>query len=276
VVLVFNEPEIGVAKAEILLKAGADVNAQNPSGATVLHEAAEVSDLDLFKTLVEAGADVNIATKHGTTSLMQLHRNEPKIGAGKAEILLKAGANVNAKVSSGRTALHYAAFGSPDLAKTLLVAGADINAVDDHGFTPLALAAGADTNQPVEERVALLKLLLDSGADIRPSQPVLPEHVSIVPLERAAGNSEPEVVRVLLAAGCPVNEGDTYGTTPLMTAARSSTPEIVQVLLEAGADVTRRDDLRGDTALDVARRSKKQAAAEITSMLEAAMKKATP
>ncbi|MDR1045260.1 MAG: ankyrin repeat domain-containing protein [Candidatus Adiutrix sp.] len=224
---------------------------------------------------VAAGADVNAADeRYGTTPLMVLVWNESKIGAAKAEILLKAGADVNAKDSLGETALHRAAeFGSLDLVKTLLAAGADVNAVDNLGHTPLARASRIAPPLPAEEHVALLKLLLDSGADVRPGQPVIPGQPRMTPLLGAARASAPEVVQLLLEAGCPVDEGTEAGFTPLMSAAvKNSNPETVKVLLTAGADVTRRDD-KGETALDKVRHNKSPAAAEIYSMLEAAVKK---
>ena len=56
--------------------------------------------------------------------------------------LLKQQANVNSRSADGATALHWAAYwGDLDMADLLLRAGADVNAKDDLGVAPLALAS---------------------------------------------------------------------------------------------------------------------------------------
>jgi ankyrin repeat protein len=72
------------------------------------------------------------------------------------EILLKAGADVNAKNTGGYTALHYASANNPSPAvlEVLLKAGADPRAVDNEGKTPHAAA------KP-ENRDILWKAMMD-------------------------------------------------------------------------------------------------------------------
>ena len=52
-----------------LVEKGADVNATNKDGRTVLHSAADSGQLDVVKWLVEKGADVNATDKDGKTVL---------------------------------------------------------------------------------------------------------------------------------------------------------------------------------------------------------------
>ena len=55
------------------------------------------------------------------------------------------------------------------------------------------------------------------------------------PLHAACSNGHVECVRVLLAAGAPVEVRDSRGETAFMTAARTGAPECARVLLAAGA-----------------------------------------
>ncbi len=66
--------------ARALLRAGADINAQNEIGETPLHVAAWKNDVEMVRLLVEAGADINarcifdetpleVAQKNGSTAV---------------------------------------------------------------------------------------------------------------------------------------------------------------------------------------------------------------
>lgn len=86
-----------------LIKAGADVNAQNDDGQTALMLGARsIIDNAKVNDLIEAGADINAQDNNGKTALM--YACNPKV----LNALIDAGADVNARDSEGKMAIDYA------------------------------------------------------------------------------------------------------------------------------------------------------------------------
>ena len=158
----------------ILLDAGANPNAQlklfppyravGPDrgadmmltmGATPLLRAAKAGDVEAVRLLLQHGANPNLPNIQGVTPLMAAaglgsneidtrgrFKTQPDQVA-SIDLLVKAGADVNAHDSRGQTALHGAAlFGYDDVIKDLVAHNADINAKDAKGMTPLDSAMG--------------------------------------------------------------------------------------------------------------------------------------
>ena len=74
-----------------------------------------------------------------------LHLAAVKNDFARAEVLLKAGADPNAKNNDGYTPLHLAVgVNASKAAEVLLKAGADPNAKNNTGFTPLHATAGGE------------------------------------------------------------------------------------------------------------------------------------
>ncbi len=154
-------------KAEVvkaLLARGANVNARDSyRGETALMWAAGKNNVDAIRMLIEFGADLKLRTPNavrpsGSEDVGADHRMpEPTsftaflfavrgrhIGAAKA--LLEAGANVNDKLSDGRSALVVAcANGHWELASLLVDRGADPN-MADAGWN----AASVDSGTPAQ------------------------------------------------------------------------------------------------------------------------------
>lgn len=117
------------------------------------------NNVDCVKVLLKAGADVNAKDKDGITTLM---RAVLKGHTDCVKTLLKAGADVNAKLKDGSTALMIAAtLGYADCVKALIAAGADINAKEDKkGYTALMFAVDlrqTDCVKALREAVANAK-----------------------------------------------------------------------------------------------------------------------
>jgi ankyrin repeat protein len=90
---------------ELLHRAGADVNYCRVGGRTPLTGAASVRSLATVAYLLTAKADVNKRDGTGTTPLLEVATTVLLESVAITELLLKAGADRNARTSDGKTAL---------------------------------------------------------------------------------------------------------------------------------------------------------------------------
>lgn len=142
---------------QMLLAAGADVNAQNNAGETVLMMLDDDATSELIWDLLNAGAKVNWKDKEGNTPLLEAAScNNLEL----LKTLLETGAEVNAKNKLGQTALMRAAGeGLINNVRMLLLAGGDINARDKEGGNALFYANDASQS-------ATVRFLRSQGADL--------------------------------------------------------------------------------------------------------------
>ena len=142
----------------LLIKAGADVNAVKTRGGSALHDAAYKNHPEIAQLLIDAGADIEAKNRHGETPL---HRTAWQGSVETLHVLLQAGADVNILTTGWIRggALHYAALRNhPAIAQILIDAGADIDAKTDYGATPLRYAAQ-------EGNTGVARILLEAGAN---------------------------------------------------------------------------------------------------------------
>lgn len=81
-----------VTVGELLVAAGADVNAEAYDGTTALMQVAQTGNIKLYELLVKTGAHINHADNKGYTPLMHAIENDKNNVAKK---LISAGADVN-------------------------------------------------------------------------------------------------------------------------------------------------------------------------------------
>jgi ankyrin repeat protein len=162
-------------------------------GTTPLHWAAYRDDVVKAEVLVRAGANVSVANRYGITPLSLACTNG---SSAMIKLLLKAGADPNSTIPGGETALMTAArTGKVDAVRALLSAGADVEGREaKRGQTALMWAAAEGNTQVVEE-------LLKAGADFR-----TPLGTGFTPFLFAVREGRAGVVRALLKAGADVNE----------------------------------------------------------------------
>jgi ankyrin repeat protein len=253
-----NAAVVGSADAmAYLVRAGADVNAQNAFGTTALMMS--ITQPAKVTLLLDHAANVNLASKQGRTALFLAAMSDPS--AEVVRLLLARGADLHAKDSLQNTLLDAAATGN-DLAtiRLMIDAGLDVNAAGVTGFTPLIISAYHDNLESV-------RLLLAKGAKVNAvalGPALLPAMdpasgpvalASVTALLGAAANGSPELVKALLDAGAGVNAKDGRGMTPLMLAvARTNQHEpVIRMLLDRGAD-PKTPSGAGESAQDWARK----------------------
>ena len=173
------------------------------------------------------------------------------VGNGKPEVvklLLDNGADPKLPNAHGRTALHIAAYNTDIImAKLLINAGADANAQITSGWhgvgmphtymrhkgdTPLHWAAygGSET---------IVKLLLECGANPHgmPGWNTTPLHCSL----SSSNERSMAVVRALLDHGTDPNQRDNDGNTPLHIAVEDGNVELCETLVGRRADWNRKN-----------------------------------
>ncbi len=209
--------------ASRLIQAGAQVNAKNAGGRTVLYYAVRERQLDALTFLIENGAAVNIRDKDGTSPLDDAVRRGT---VDTIALLLAHGARLNEpEPQAGMTPINEAACrGNVEVVQFLLQFHPDLEIQDNRGYGPLenALRYG---------RQAVAMLLLEAEAkDPQSSQ------ISAKLIDPAIAKNEPRVVEALLRQGVSANGTLPSGGTPLDTAAFAGFTNVVGVLLDHGAD----------------------------------------
>lgn len=226
--------------AQFLLDLGVDVNARNKRGSTALFRCAEEGDTQLAAMLLDRGADVEAVCEcdgsFGALRWTALQMAAMKLQRDSVQLLLGRGADVNARDSTGRTALHRAAHvGSVETTALLLGRGADVNTRNEDGETPLMDATRTD----------VLEALLDARAEVNAAD----RNGWTTLMHRAHWGGPTDLATLLLRRGANVEARSTAGHTALGLAVLRRNPGYVRVLLKAGATVTN-TDAQGKTVFD--------------------------
>ena len=214
---------------------GMDVNAELMDGETPLHFSSRTGQLEIVRVLLTSNAKINSTDKDGATPLMNAANNgENKIVA----LLLEKAANVNVQTENGYTALHYAAWkGHLEIAKMLLAAGANLNIRENEtGDPPLNYAASCEHSEVV-------RILISNNAAINAVN-----KIGSTALHHAVWNDRLAATLVLLELGADIEARDNDGSTPLHLAIDKNNIVIFELLLIHGADLEAKNN-EGETPL---------------------------
>lgn len=234
----------------ILIRAGADVNARDNDGWTVLLTEAGRGHIENVKSLIAAGADAAAATSHGKTALMCLIQAVP-YDANKIAKMLEEGmrADINAVDNDGKTVLMYAAEARvPDFCRFLIKSGADVGAKDKNGRSVLHYAAKKCADD-------VLKLLTEEyGANMN-----APDNDGDTPavLLLKKGGYEKAIGEFGLDVNVKFKDGG-HVRTPLMKAAAEGNLRACRWLSDKGADIGAANE-EGETAFSLALRGENSA-----------------
>ena len=214
---------------ELLIDAGADIEALNYEERSPLHCACESGALDVVEMLVRAGARVCVTNHNVETCL------HSAACSGHTDIvryiLALPDVELNGRDHDGETALHHAVRENhADVVQLLIAAGANIEALDNKERSPLYRACEAGALDVVER-------LVRAGARVRFS-----DYNRLTCLHFAAYSGHTDIVCYLLALPeVDVNGRDDDDDTALHRAVRENHADVVQLLIDVGADIDTRN-----------------------------------
>jgi ankyrin repeat protein len=209
-----------IAKAELLLTFGANLNSRGSHDRTSLMLAVSRNHAELTQWLLKHGADPQEQDDMGQTALMEAVEHQ---AADCVRVLVRAGVSLVNPDCQQAIAMAR----DIDVVRALVEGGGDIDAVGDwdagitDGHWSLYTAAEMGDLQ-------FARQLLELGANPRR------ECAGETALHKAAACDHLEIVKLLLEHGADPNAADCDMCTPLVNA---RSVECVDLLLAAGADI---------------------------------------
>lgn len=232
-----KSPEKALVKKRLkvvkfLISRGANVNARSSLGKTPLHltKISEIAEL-----LIKHGADVNAQdfTAERLTPLQNLYARD--LHKGVAEVLISHGANIDYKTTSETTLLVLAVRGNnQELVELLIKNNADINFSKKGEGSALENAIFNTINGKGSK---IAEYLISKGAYL-----TIGSRLGFSELHWAVNQNSLTLVKKVLDYSAPVDNEDTEGNTPLILAVVNNNIEIASLLINSGADVNTKSE----------------------------------
>ncbi|KAH8994729.1 ankyrin repeat-containing domain protein [Lactarius hatsudake] len=213
---------------KLLIRHGADVNAKTDDLRTPLHLASQIESLEIVRFLVEHGADISAVTE-GHVTVLHWASESPNIEV--IRFFVEHGADVNAKREDLWTPLHTALEAMEDnneVVRFLVECGADVNAKTENLTTPLHIASSWKNHD-------ILRFLVERGADTNAEteERETPLHSASRKRKGALDN-----VRFLVEHGANIGAETTKRVTPLhLAASEPGNVETMRFFIDRGVDV---------------------------------------
>jgi ankyrin repeat protein len=137
---------------KVFLENGSDINGKVKGKVAPLMAASYHGQKSILEYLLQSKADVNITSEEGVSSLMLVSDDY-----NLTQLLIKAGASIEATDNQGRTALFYAVINNQlEKVKALIENGSNVNIQDKKGITVLHLA---EDIKDTKQKTKVMKLL---------------------------------------------------------------------------------------------------------------------
>lgn len=213
------------ATARRLLSNSVSPNVRDASNITPLMIAAVRGDNEMAEILLNAGADINAISDTGDTALVKaINFEETEV----VKLLLKNGADPELRNPySGESVLHSTArTANVEVMRILLSKNINVNVKDNSGTTPLLVAASSSSE--LKSKVEIIRALIDKGADVNATN-------NSGRTALMSSISSAETINILIEHGANVNARDADEWTALEIALLQGCPDIIEILEKAGA-----------------------------------------
>lgn len=199
-------------------------------GKTALHLAAKFSKKEMVKLLLDLGADMEQLDRNHNTVLHWVSNSFQKGSAVMVDLLVKRGADVNAKNREGAISLHYAAhYSASSVVKELIKHGANVHCKDISGRSVLHYAVERiDANEL--ETIKVITLLLQKGIRINDRDL---KGVTSLQLAVQKYQSPTLILELLKHPDIDITAADASDGSALEMAANLDQLEVSQVLIQA-------------------------------------------
>lgn len=224
----FAATDNNTEKADLLIAAGAEIDASDARGRTPLSYAISKSSFEVAKVLLDAGANINAGKYDGSA----LERSIDARNVEGVKFALAHGADINKKSPDGKTYLMQAVDWAqlPDAAELLINAGIDLHAVNREGRTALDMANSRSSGNTTWRCIEIVEKALKREPYVNA-------------MAKAIGdNNKKELQRQAKRAAADLYDNrcvfDIFlkGETLLMLAVRSGNVGLVEYMLQEGAD----------------------------------------